>query len=86
VGLAVGVVRMTLDFVYKEPLCGEVDTRPRILHLHYMYFAMLLFGLTGLIMIFVSLLTKPPTDKQVRDLNIHVNNLCILCHLMIENS
>ena len=65
IGLIVGVIRMTLDFIYTEPRCGEVDMRPRILHLHYMYFALLLFALTGMIMVVVSLCTKPPTDKQV---------------------
>ncbi len=33
---------------------------------HYMYFAMLLFWLTGITMIVVSLLTKPPEPDRVR--------------------
>jgi len=66
IGLIIGVIRMILYFVYTEPGCGEVDVRPKILQVHYMYFALFLFLLTGFIMIFISLCTEPPTDKQVR--------------------
>lgn len=64
-GFIVGIVRMILDFAYREPECGEEDTRVFILRVHYMYFAMFLFWLTGLVMVSVSLLTKPPTEEQV---------------------
>ena len=30
IGLIIGVLRMVLDFSYKEPLCMESDTRPFI--------------------------------------------------------
>jgi len=30
-GMVIGVVRMILDFIYIEPACGEVDTRPAII-------------------------------------------------------
>ena len=65
-GAVVGITRMVLDFVFTEPECGEPDMRPTILsRMHYMYFAMLLFNLTGIVMIIVSLCTKPPTEEQV---------------------
>lgn len=70
IGLVVGVVRMILDFAYREPECGQPDTRPAIIaSLHYMYFAVLLFLLTGVIMTVISFLTKPPTDDQVSPLS-----------------
>ena len=31
VGLITGLVRMVLDFVYIEPPCGEIDTRPNFI-------------------------------------------------------
>jgi len=66
VSMMVGGTRMILGYVYPEPGCGEPDDRPFwIAHIHYMYFAMFLFLLTGVIMIVVSLLTKPPTKDQV---------------------
>ena len=57
---------MVLDFVYRESVCGEPDTRPAVIaNFHYMYFAMMLFFLTGIIMVVLSLLTKSPTGDQV---------------------
>jgi hypothetical protein len=66
VGLVIGVVRMIVDFVYPEPHCGEVDPRPAIISkVHYMYFALMLFGITGLTMVIVSFATSPPSQQQV---------------------
>lgn len=65
-GLVMGVTRMLLDFIYVEPLCGQIDTRPAIVaKVHYMYFAMMLFGTTCITMVVISLLTKPPADDQL---------------------
>ena len=62
----IGVARMITDFCYKEPECGVEDTRPAIVtKFHYMYFAMMLFWLTGIVMIVVSLLTKAPDEDKV---------------------
>jgi len=66
VGLVIGVVRMILDFVYPEPSCGEMDLRPVLLSkIHYMYFALILFALTGMTMVIVSLASEAPTPEQV---------------------
>ena len=65
-GTVVGVARMILDFAYEEPRCGEPDNRPLIIvKMHYMYFAMLLFWLSGITMIVLSLLTKAPDKEKV---------------------
>ena len=67
VGLVVGMVRMILDFVYPAPGCGEVDTRPGIVsQVHYLYFGILLFVISMVVTIVVSLLTKPIPEKYVR--------------------
>ncbi|XP_037089850.1 sodium/glucose cotransporter 5-like [Pollicipes pollicipes] len=68
-GFIVGVIRMVLDFVYMfdAPKCWETeDTRPAVVaKMHYMYFAMLLFWLTGVVAAAVSLLTEPPEHWRV---------------------
>ena len=67
IGLTVGVVRMLMDFVYPEPGCGKVDHRPLIVSgVHYMYFALLLFLLTGITVAVVSYAGKNPDPSKVR--------------------
>ncbi|XP_036377112.1 sodium/glucose cotransporter 4 [Megalops cyprinoides] len=68
VGLAVGFVRMIMEFVYGTLSCGEVDTRPGILKdVHYLYFALILLGLTGLVIAVISLCTPAiPGQHLVR--------------------
>ena len=59
-GLVSGLIRLVLDFVYPEPNCWEEDTRPDVIaKVHYMYFAMILFFQGVIVMVVVSLLTKP---------------------------
>ncbi|TSN76552.1 Sodium/glucose cotransporter 4 [Bagarius yarrelli] len=50
VGLLVGLVRMMMEFIYGTPFCGKEDLRPTILKdVHYLYFALILFSLTALV-------------------------------------
>jgi len=57
---------MALDFIYKKPKCGETDDRPSFLKdFHFMYFALMLFLLTSLVCVVVSLLTKPVDPEMV---------------------
>uniref|UniRef100_A0A8D1FLH5 Solute carrier family 5 member 9 n=1 Tax=Sus scrofa TaxID=9823 RepID=A0A8D1FLH5_PIG len=67
-GLAVGAVRMVLEFCFPAPACGEADRRPAVLKdFHYLYFALLLCGLTALVIVAVSLCTTPiPEEKLAR--------------------
>ncbi|XP_031552878.1 sodium/myo-inositol cotransporter-like [Actinia tenebrosa] len=59
-GFVIGVIRMVLDFTYQAPKCGESDQRPAITKdLHYMYFALVLFWITGIAIVVISLFTKP---------------------------
>ncbi|XP_036693275.1 sodium/glucose cotransporter 4 isoform X2 [Balaenoptera musculus] len=67
-GLVVGLLRMILEFSYPAPACGEADPRPAVLKdFHYLYFALLLCGLTAIIIVTVSLCTTPiPEEKLAR--------------------
>ncbi|CAG0901855.1 unnamed protein product, partial [Cyprideis torosa] len=47
------------DTLWTAPDCGEEDTRPAILKLHYMYFALTMFLLIGILTIVISYLTEP---------------------------
>ncbi|KAM9324691.1 sodium/glucose cotransporter 4 [Gastrophryne carolinensis] len=66
IGLIVGLTRMIMDFVYEAPKCGEEDTRPSVLKdVHYLYFAILLFGLTAIVCIAISLFTPAMPDEEL---------------------
>ena len=70
VGFIVGAIRMILDFTHLEPRCGEEDTRPSIIaKVHYMYFALILFWITVITIVVISLFTKPMKDANVSKKN-----------------
>uniref|UniRef100_H2LY53 Sodium/mannose cotransporter SLC5A10 n=1 Tax=Oryzias latipes TaxID=8090 RepID=H2LY53_ORYLA len=65
VGLVVGVCRMVLEFAFPPPRCGFEDSAPMILRsVHYLHFAILLCGLTAIVVAVISLLTPPPSHEQ----------------------
>ncbi|XP_078527549.1 sodium/glucose cotransporter 4-like [Lissotriton helveticus] len=66
IGFIVGVIRMILDFTNQAPHCGEVDTRFSVVKdVHYLYFALILFAVTGIISIVVSLCTPAIPDESL---------------------
>ncbi|XP_023043474.1 sodium/glucose cotransporter 4 isoform X3 [Piliocolobus tephrosceles] len=83
-GLGVGLVRMILEFSYPAPACGEVDRRPAVLKdFHYLYFALLLCGLTAIVIVIVSLCTTPIPEEQLTRLTWWTRN-CPLSELEKE--
>ncbi|CAK9303953.1 unnamed protein product [Gordionus sp. m RMFG-2023] len=64
-GLGIGLIRMFLDLVYKTPSCGNIDTRPALIRVHFLYFAAILFWITSLFCIAISLLTQPLPKKYL---------------------
>nr|XP_015851993.1 sodium/glucose cotransporter 4 [Peromyscus maniculatus bairdii]XP_042128603.1 sodium/glucose cotransporter 4 [Peromyscus maniculatus bairdii] len=85
-GLAVGIVRMILEFSYPAPACGEVDRRPAVLKdFHYLYFALLLCGLTAIITVIISFCTEPIPDEKLARLTWWTRN-CPLSELENEAS
>uniref|UniRef100_A0A8V1A3S4 Solute carrier family 5 member 9 n=1 Tax=Gallus gallus TaxID=9031 RepID=A0A8V1A3S4_CHICK len=67
-GLAIGLIRMIIEFIYSAPSCGEEDRRPAVLKdLHYLYFALILCVLTTIVIVLISLCTPPiPEEKLAR--------------------
>ncbi|XP_038055022.1 sodium/glucose cotransporter 4-like [Patiria miniata] len=68
IGFLIGATRLVLDFVYGLPSCAQPDERPGVLrNLHYLHFACVLFAISLLVTVVVSLLTKPiPREKLIR--------------------
>jgi len=68
-GLVVGAVRFIVEFSYGTPPgCGsdkEYKLPAIISQVHYLHFGCLLFGLTAIIAIVISLLTKPINPRKV---------------------
>ncbi|XP_050163258.1 sodium/glucose cotransporter 4 [Myiozetetes cayanensis] len=65
-GLAVGLVRMIIEFIYSTPSCGEEDRRPAVLKdLHYLYFALILCVLSAIVIVLVSLCTPPIPEEKL---------------------
>ncbi|XP_067893267.1 sodium/glucose cotransporter 4 isoform X2 [Heterodontus francisci] len=66
VGLAVGLVRMIMEFVYGAPSCGEEDKRPAVLKdVHYLYFALILCGISAVVITVVSLITPAIEEENL---------------------
>uniref|UniRef100_A0A667WUK1 Sodium/myo-inositol cotransporter n=1 Tax=Myripristis murdjan TaxID=586833 RepID=A0A667WUK1_9TELE len=66
-GFVLGALRLTLAFFYREPLCGQPDERPSFIKdIHFMYVAAVLFWVSVLVAVVVSLCTAPPKEEQIR--------------------
>uniref|UniRef100_UPI00398F1B94 sodium/glucose cotransporter 1 n=1 Tax=Pristiophorus japonicus TaxID=55135 RepID=UPI00398F1B94 len=69
-GLAAGLSRMIAEFVFGTGNCVKPSNCPLIIcGIHYLYFAIILFVATSLMVLIVSFLTKPIDD-------IHLYRLC----------
>ncbi|XP_026130363.1 sodium/glucose cotransporter 1 [Carassius auratus] len=70
VGLLVGLTRMIAEFAYGTGSCVSPSNCPKIIcGVHYLYFALILFGLSCTVIVTISLMTKPIDDK-------HLHRLC----------
>ncbi|XP_068233055.1 sodium/glucose cotransporter 4-like [Palaemon carinicauda] len=66
IGLVIGMLRFIVEFAYLAPACGTglPDLRPPIVkqlvgNVHYLHFSIILWVITGVVTIGVSLMTKP---------------------------
>ncbi|XP_077690938.1 sodium/glucose cotransporter 1 isoform X2 [Eretmochelys imbricata] len=70
VGLVIGLVRMIAEFAYGTGSCVNPSNCPKIIcGIHYLYFAIILFGISTIIILGISLITKPIPD-------VHLYRLC----------
>ncbi|XP_069567966.1 sodium/myo-inositol cotransporter-like [Brachyistius frenatus] len=67
VGFTLGALRLVLAFVYRKPHCSQPDERPSFIKdVHFMYVAAILFWVSALVAVVVSLCTPPPGQEQIR--------------------
>ncbi|KAK1328346.1 hypothetical protein QTO34_011919 [Cnephaeus nilssonii] len=70
IGFLIGVSRMIAEFAYGTGSCMEPSQCPTIIcGVHYLYFAIILFAISIIIILLVSLCTKPIPD-------VHLYRLC----------
>ncbi|XP_068845912.1 sodium/glucose cotransporter 1 isoform X3 [Capricornis sumatraensis] len=70
IGFVIGVSRMITEFAYGTGSCMEPSNCPTIIcGVHYLYFAIILFAVTIIVILAVSLFTKPIAD-------VHLYRLC----------
>ncbi|KAK3587620.1 hypothetical protein CHS0354_032828 [Potamilus streckersoni] len=66
IGHVCGMIRMSMDFAYHAPDCGEPETRPPVLYkVHYTYFGQMSLVITALAVVIISLLTVPRKETDV---------------------
>ncbi|CAF3529565.1 unnamed protein product [Rotaria socialis] len=70
-GLVIGLIRFIWEYSYSVPPCllSATDRRPEAIKFHFLYFALLLFTLTCLVAVIVSLLTRPIPEQCLHGLN-----------------
>ncbi|KAM9746774.1 sodium/glucose cotransporter 1 isoform 2-T2 [Dama dama] len=70
IGFLIGVSRMITEFAYGTGSCMEPSNCPTIIcGVHYLYFAIILFVITIIVILAISLFTKPIAD-------VHLYRLC----------
>lgn len=66
VGFVIGFIRMIAEFAYGTGSCLAPSNCPEIIcGVHYMYFAIIVFFITILVILAISFLTKPIPDVHV---------------------
>uniref|UniRef100_A0A8D0HG27 Sodium/glucose cotransporter 1 n=1 Tax=Sphenodon punctatus TaxID=8508 RepID=A0A8D0HG27_SPHPU len=66
IGLVVGLIRMIAEFAFGTGSCMKPSNCPAIIcGVHYLYFAIILFGISIIVVLAVSLLTKPIPDVHL---------------------
>ncbi|KAM4810468.1 sodium/glucose cotransporter 1-like [Rhinophrynus dorsalis] len=66
IGLFIGLARMITEFAYGTGSCVKPSNCPTIIcGVHYLYFAIILFGACCIVVLAVSFMTKPIPDKHL---------------------
>ncbi|XP_062870884.1 sodium/glucose cotransporter 1 [Trichomycterus rosablanca] len=66
IGLAIGLARMLAEFGYGTGSCANPSDCPTIIcGVHYLYFGLILFAISCVLVLVISLATKPIDDKHL---------------------
>ncbi|KAM3599555.1 uncharacterized protein V6R79_007871 [Siganus canaliculatus] len=66
VGLVIGLIRMIAEFIYGTGSCAQPSNCPTIIcGVHYLYFSIILFSISCLVILTISVMTKPIPDKHL---------------------
>uniref|UniRef100_A0A183TT84 Sodium/glucose cotransporter 4 n=1 Tax=Schistocephalus solidus TaxID=70667 RepID=A0A183TT84_SCHSO len=67
VGLIIGITRFGWELGYPKSPCGQTSTNPphELIRVHFLHFSILLFGISSLVIVCVSLITPPLPEKYV---------------------
>ena len=71
VGLVIGLIRFGLEFGYTIPPCGSSEPKPPdwwyswVGNIHYLHFGIILFGISGIVSIIISLVTPPIPEEHL---------------------
>ncbi|VDN24408.1 unnamed protein product [Dibothriocephalus latus] len=67
-GLIIGMIRFIWEMSYGKTPCGEISTNPPhfLIQVHYLHFSILLFGISSIIIVSVSLVTPPLPSRFTR--------------------
>ncbi|KAK3743610.1 hypothetical protein QZH41_002974, partial [Actinostola sp. cb2023] len=65
VGFLMGMLKFIFGNIYSLPDCGQPDNRPGFVKLHFMYYAIIIFGVSGTVMTVVSFFTKPVPRNEL---------------------
>ncbi|KAK0131794.1 Sodium/glucose cotransporter 1 [Merluccius polli] len=66
IGLAIGLSRMIAEFSFGTGTCAEPTNCPTIIcGVHYLYFSIILFCISCILIIGISLMTEPIADKHL---------------------
>ncbi|KAI5099522.1 sodium/glucose cotransporter 1, partial [Silurus meridionalis] len=66
IGLAIGLSRMIAEFVYGTGSCANPSNCPTIIcGVHYLYFGLILYGVSLVVVLGISFMTKPIDDKHL---------------------
>jgi Na+/proline symporter len=75
VGLVVGLIRFGMEFSYNKPYCGDFESEKPpawwytlVDDIHYLHFGLLLWLISGVVSISVSLMTPPPPEDSLHRL------------------
>uniref|UniRef100_A0A0X3PN86 Sodium/glucose cotransporter 1 n=1 Tax=Schistocephalus solidus TaxID=70667 RepID=A0A0X3PN86_SCHSO len=69
-GLIIGLTRFIWEISYGKTPCGEISTNPPhfLVQVHYLHFSILLFGISFLLIVGISLVTPPLPSRYTRRL------------------